>query len=125
MRGHWAELPRLAFLKAETEWRGWRPRRQLILVGLCMLASLVTWRRHPQVLVLWFMVIANTLTIMATYSAGGRFLVPILFPCYILIGVGVARWLNAIQSLDDYLSKALPSFRVVTLVTSPGHRRSR
>ena len=47
MRGHWAELPRLAYLKAETEWRGWRPRRQLVLVGLWILASLVTWRTPP------------------------------------------------------------------------------
>jgi hypothetical protein len=105
MRDHWAELPQLAFSKARTECKSWRPRHKLVIFGILMLGGLVTWRRNPQALVLLVMVVANTLTIMVTYSALGRFLVPVLFPCYILIGVGVAAWLDAIQSLDDYLSK--------------------
>jgi len=105
MKDHWAFLPRFALRKAVTEWRAWQPRRVLVLLGLCLLGSLLNWRRHPQVIVLWFVIIANTLTIIATYAVNGRFLIPVLFPCYILIGVGITEWLRATRLLDDYLGR--------------------
>ena len=105
IRNHRAQLPQLAIRKAVTEWRGWQSRGMLVLLGLCMLGSLLNWRRHPQVIVLWFVIIANTLTIMATWAMYGRFLIPVLFPCYILIGVGITEWLRATRLLDDYLGR--------------------
>jgi hypothetical protein len=103
MKEHWATLPRFALRKAVTEWRAWQSRRILVLFGLLMLGSLLNWRRHPQAIVLWFVIVANTLVVMATYAMYGRYLIPVLLPCYMLIGVGITEWLGAIQLLDDYL----------------------
>jgi len=105
MKEHWTVLPRLALVRGVTEWRLWQTRRVLLLFGFCMLGSLWNWRRHPQVIVLWFMILADTFTIMATCALSGRYVVPVLFPCYILIGVGITEWLRITRLLDDYLGR--------------------
>ncbi len=105
MKEHWAVLPRLALVRGVTEWRLWQTKRVLLLFGLCLLGSLLHWRRHPQVIVLWFMILADTFTIMATCALSGRYVVPVLFPFYILIGVGTTELLRKTRMLDRYLGR--------------------
>jgi hypothetical protein len=76
-----------------------RPRSvyELILLGLAF-GGLVLARRHPLARLLAAVVATNALAVMATYAAGGRFLIPVRGSLYVLAAVGLAgmgRWLTA------------------------------
>lgn len=96
MRSHWQQLPRLALGKLGTELRlGYGYLLPFLLIAI--LGILTGTLGLPQAQMLWFFVILNALPIMATWSVGGRLLLPVVPHLHILFGSGLAGILGWIS----------------------------
>lgn len=97
---NWRDVPQLMTQRVLTEW--WpTSRREILLLMLCAVGLAVYPRRDEQRLIACYL-IAASFAVAASWSVGGRFLVPVRPLLYVCAGVAVAipvkQWLGWVQA---------------------------
>jgi hypothetical protein len=87
---HWQDLPKLFAMRLALHWGPWR-LDHILWKSTAILGLVWIWRYSPrQGILLASILLADSLTIVFLYEAGGRFLIPLHAVLYALAGVGVA-----------------------------------
>lgn len=96
---HFWELPKLGAMRLVSHWGLWRIDHG-IWKFMAFLGWIFVWRRsRPRGILVASIFLADALTTMVLYEAGGRFLIPMHGLLYSLSGVGVASCL-ALAGVD-------------------------
>lgn len=96
MRDHWRVLPRLALAKLKTELHlGYGYLLPFLFIAL--LGILLGTLKSPPSQILWIFLVINALPIMATWSVGGRLLLPVIPHLHILFGASLATLLGCLS----------------------------
>ena len=91
-RANWRKLPGLAYDKVRNLWVDGFPGRFGLPLAACSLAAIPwSFRKRRECLIFWALLAINSLAVAATFGAGFRFLVPVLPPLLVLVGLGLWR----------------------------------
>jgi hypothetical protein len=100
---HWQDLPKLFAMRLALHWGPWR-LDHILWKSSAILGLVWIWRFSPrQGILLASILLADSLTIVFLYEAGGRFLIPLHAVLYALAGVGITGCLALLMNNPVHL----------------------
>ena len=100
---HWQDLPKLFAMRLASHWGPWR-LDHILWKSSAILGLVWIWRFSPrQGILLASILLADSLTIVFLYEAGGRFLIPLHAVLYALAGVGITGCLALLMNNPVHL----------------------
>lgn len=94
-----------AWLGAMKVWNEYQPRTSTgILIFILALAGWISTAHRQESQLIAGLHVANAFSIAATWSVEGRFVVPLLFPTYLMVGAGIQLLIQLSSRLADSVS---------------------